>query len=148
LQFGKHPALPELGSNAFGVIARAAQMLRINLIHYANMIVFQAEGKLAGIAVEELRSAWIQARPQGDMAEFVDLTEVTRVDANGLHLLNVMYLAGVRFVATSPYTVALLEDLEGAVVDSLPEDREVNRVALRPEGFVAPRVLFRSTSGF
>ena len=105
-------------------------MLRIDLIHYANMIVFHIEGKLAGEGVEELRSAWVGARPTGNAAEFVDLNNVTSVNAAGLHLLNVMYLAGVRFVANSPYTIALLEDLEGAIVESLPEDREVRRISM------------------
>ena len=72
-------------------------MLRIDLIHYAKAIVFHLEGQLMGEWVEELRIAWVDAKPRGDrVAEFVDLNLVTRVDSNGLHLLHVMYLAGVQ----------------------------------------------------
>lgn len=123
-------------------------MFRIDLIHYTNMIVFRLQGKLAGDAVEELRSAWVEARPTGNAEEFVDLEEVTSVDAAGLHLLNVMYLAGVRFVASSPYTIALLEELDGAIVESLPEDREIRRISMPPLAAVAAAAGFRSGSRF
>ena len=124
-------------------------MFRIDLIHYTNMIVFRLQGKLAGDAVEELRSAWVEARPAGNAEEFVDLEEVTSVDAAGLHLLNVMYLAGVRFVASSPYTIALLEELDGAIVESLPEDREIRRISMLPLAAAAAAAAgFRSGSRF
>jgi len=113
-------------------------MLRIDVIQTERTIVFHLEGQLMGDSVEELRTAWVQVRPyQVRTDEYVELNGVTRVDATGLHLLNVMYLSGVRFVATAPYTVSLLEDLDGAVLESLPEEaslRQARRFRIRIEG--------------
>ncbi len=100
-------------------------MLRIDLIQTAKSNVYLLEGQLTGAWVEELRSAWVNARPREvRVTEYVDLNEVTRVDAPGLHLLEVMHLAGVRFVAKAPYTVSLLEDLESTILPSLPDEKD------------------------
>lgn len=113
-------------------------MLRIDLIETGRATIFHLEGQLVGEWVEELRLAWVQARPSDPRsAEFVDLNLVTRVDAVGLHLLQVMQLAGVSFIATAPYTVSLLEDLDGVVLHELPKDllaREGRHIRYRIEG--------------
>lgn len=98
-------------------------MLRIDVIQTEKSTSYHLEGQLIGEWVEALRVAWVEAQPrEHHVDEYVDLNLVTRVDPSGLHLLHVMYLAGVRFVATAPYTVSLLEELDGAVLEKLPEE--------------------------
>ncbi|MCU0227401.1 MAG: hypothetical protein MUF01_07155 [Bryobacterales bacterium] len=100
-------------------------MLRIDVVHTTKATLFLLEGDLSGSLVEELRKAWVGARPRETrVTEYVDMNHVTRVDALGLHLLQVMHLAGVHFIATAPYTQSLLEDVVGAVLPALPEDDE------------------------
>ncbi|MCW5964425.1 MAG: hypothetical protein KIT83_10340 [Bryobacterales bacterium] len=98
-------------------------MLRIDVIQSEKSTVYHLEGQLIGEWVETFRLAWVEAQPREHRVdEYVDLNLVTRVDPSGLHLLHVMYLAGVRFVASAPYTVSLLEELNGAVLEQLPEE--------------------------
>lgn len=96
-------------------------MLRITLFEQNGLLIYKLEGDLAGEWVDELREHWFQSTAGSSRhREFIELNDVTRIDAAGLHLLSVMHLAGVRFVATAPYTRSLLEEFEGAVYDELP----------------------------
>lgn len=96
-------------------------MLRITLLEQNGLLIYKLEGELAGEWVVELREHWFQSTAGSSRhREFIELNHVTRIDAAGLHLLSVMHLAGVRFVAAAPYTRSLLEEFEGAVYDELP----------------------------
>ncbi len=96
-------------------------MLRITVLPSNSLLVYKLEGDLTGEWVRELREVWFQV-PTGTSRrnEFVELDGVSRIDAEGLHLLSVMHLAGVRFVATAPYTRSLIEEFEGSVYERLP----------------------------
>lgn len=98
-------------------------MLRITLLEKNGLLLYKLEGELAREWVAELRELWFRS-PAGTSRkrEFIDLNDVTRIDAAGLHLLSVMHLAGVRFLATAPYTRGLLEEFEGAVYEELPSE--------------------------
>lgn len=96
-------------------------MLRISLLSVEDFLVYKLEGDLSGDWVNELREEWFQA-PAGPSRkkEFVDMSAVSRIDSQGLHLISVMYLAGVRFIASAPYTRSLLDEYSDAVVEALP----------------------------
>ncbi len=119
-------------------------MLRIDMIHTKKSTVFHLEGHLTGEWVEALRVAWVDARPRDrHVREYADLNNVTRVDSTGLHLLHVMNLAGVRFVATAPYTVSLLEDFEGPVLERVPDEEATDpakrfRIRIEAEALLRP----------
>ncbi|MDZ7639282.1 MAG: hypothetical protein U5J83_13695 [Bryobacterales bacterium] len=86
-------------------------------------MVYKLEGDLAGEWVNEFREAWFRAPSGSRKNEFVDLDSVNRIDREGMQLLSLMGLAGVRFVASAPYTRSLLEEFGEAVYDELPAAR-------------------------
>jgi hypothetical protein len=56
-------------------------------------------GRLAGAWVDELRSCWREARDRAPHAHaFIDLNDVTYIDAPGEELLREMQGAGAQFI--------------------------------------------------
>lgn len=70
-------------------------------------------GRLAGPWVNELRSCWRQARDQAPHARaFLDLNDVTYIDAPGRELLREMQRAGATFVVSGVENRHLVNTLD------------------------------------
>jgi len=70
-------------------------------------------GRLAGVWVDELRSSWREARDRAPHAPaFVDLNDVTYIDAPGEELLREMRSAGATFVVTGVENKHLVNTLD------------------------------------
>lgn len=74
-------------------------MLRVNYSETAGGQRWILCGRLAGAWVDELRSCWREARDRAPRARaFIDLNEVTYIDAPGEDLLREMKNAGAQFI--------------------------------------------------
>ena len=96
-------------------------MLRVTVKDVEELVVYRLEGDLSGQWVDELREVWFNAPTSASRnCEFVDLTGVARIDRAGIHLLSVMNLAGVQFVARAPYTRSLLTEFGASILEEIP----------------------------
>ena len=85
-------------------------MLRITVHEDSATWTMRLAGKLAESWVAETERAWRQAPRAGKHLQ-IDLTEVTWVDPAGRRLLDRMYRAGARFLATGVATSALVDEI-------------------------------------
>lgn len=73
-------------------------MLRVNYSETSREQRWTLCGRLAGAWVDELRSCWREARDRAPHAHaFIDLNDVTYIDAPGEELLRQMQSAGAQF---------------------------------------------------
>jgi hypothetical protein len=87
--------------------------LRITIQKSKQEVTIKLEGRVAGPWVEELHRTWISLAPSlGSKRVSVDLCEVTFVDSGGRHLLKSIWKNGVRFLADTPMTKHLVEEIE------------------------------------
>ena len=88
-------------------------MLRITIQQSTQEVTLKLEGRIAGPWVDELHRAWISLAPSlGSKHLCVDLCEVTFVDSGGKHLLRTIWKNGVCFLADTPMTKYLVEEIE------------------------------------
>jgi len=88
-------------------------VLRVTVSNNSGIKHFVVEGKLAGACVAELEHCWHSE----DLKEFpakvyVDLTNVTFVDAAAKDLLKRMHESGIKFVAHGLLPKCLVEEIE------------------------------------
>jgi ABC-type transporter Mla MlaB component len=88
-------------------------MLRITVQRQAGSIVLQLEGKLIGPWVMELRRVWTHGKAMPPApALTIDLTEVSRIDSDGTHLLQEIHSAGGRLVGSGLLARTFIEQAE------------------------------------
>ena len=83
-------------------------MLKITTHTNTQSTTLQLEGRLAGPWVGELKQCWlsmVNAKTRSPLS--VDLSAVTYVDAEGKELLNKIYQAGAKLVASGCFTSCL-----------------------------------------
>jgi len=97
-------------------------MLKITTrVTAAGILVFELEGKLAGLWVKELKSLWRStADTQGIAPARVDLSSVTFIDEEGKNLLEEMYQHGASLVATGCLNKCIVE---GIMRSGSPEEK-------------------------
>ena len=97
-------------------------MLKITTRVEAEVVVFELEGKLAGLWVKELKSFWrSNAVTQRVSGARVDLSSVTFIDQEGKNLLQEMYREGATLVATGCLNKCIVEGIMRA---GSPEEKK------------------------
>lgn len=86
-------------------------MLRITLTKNPNATTLRVEGRLTGPWVDELERTWRDAADPNNGRVSVDLTDVTFVDEEGKHLLELMYEQGVKLKASGCATRRMVEEI-------------------------------------
>jgi hypothetical protein len=87
-------------------------MLKITLHDSARELRLKLEGKLSGPWVEELRQCWrTAASTTAGRRSVLDLDEVDFVCPEGESLLTEMHQQGVRLMAATPVTRAMVEEI-------------------------------------
>ena len=94
-------------------------MLRIALHQDGEQCRLELPGKLHGPWVGETETVWRSAACSGEQIE-VDMREVTGVDGAGYKLLAAMYEAGAGFVVQGVATTALIDEITGSSLSTLP----------------------------
>ena len=85
-------------------------MLRITVNETPTEKRWILQGRLVGLWVSELRSAWKKThRPDNNRKCVVDLNDVTFIDKKGERLLRAMSKQGAQFIATGIYTKHVLQ---------------------------------------
>ena len=87
-------------------------MLKITTLTNAESTAFRLEGRLAGPWVEELKRCWlstVSAKTRHPIS--VDLSAVTYVDAEGKELLNMIYQAGAKLIASGCLTSCIVNEI-------------------------------------
>jgi anti-anti-sigma regulatory factor len=88
-------------------------VLRITIQKSKQEVTIKLEGRIAGPWVEELHRTWISLAPSlGSKRLYVDLCEVTFVDAKGKQVLTDMRKGGATFLADTAMTKSLVEEIE------------------------------------
>jgi hypothetical protein len=87
-------------------------LLRIIVQKRSGSIILTLEGKLVGPWVGELERAWHSTGAREDL--WVDLCQVSFVDAPGKDLLAQMWHGGADFVADSPLMKQVVEEVTGS----------------------------------
>jgi ABC-type transporter Mla MlaB component len=87
-------------------------LLRISVQKRYGSIILTLEGKLIGPWVGELERAWRSTGAREDV--WVDLCQVSFVDASGKDLLAQMWHEGAQFVADSPLMKQVVEEVTGS----------------------------------
>ena|SRR5215813_4106987 len=88
-------------------------MLRITRLDALGQVTLKLEGCLIGPWVKETETAWrsaqsvLKGRPL-----IMDIKCVDRVDQAGFYLLSLLYVNGVRFVASGALMIELVESIE------------------------------------
>ena len=86
-------------------------MLRITLHTKPGSLTFKLEGRLGGEWVRVLEECWRSAVAGGrDIVFYVDLTELTSIDAAGRACLAALHREGARFIAADCMTKAIVAD--------------------------------------
>jgi hypothetical protein len=87
-------------------------MLKITIQNGATSVNIKVEGKLAGPWVDELERCW-RAIKDGVESKvmWVDLCEITFVDAGGRRLLTGMYEEGVQFKTFGCMAKGIVEEI-------------------------------------
>jgi ABC-type transporter Mla MlaB component len=99
-------------------------MLRITTrVTVAGVLVFELEGKLAGLWVKELKALWRSTAvvTQGISPARVDLSSVTFIDEEGKTLLREMYREGAELVTTGCLNKCIVESI---MRSGSPEERK------------------------
>ena len=86
-------------------------MLKITSEKNLALVRLRLEGKLTGAWTNELEHEWEIIRQLGTVPVVVDLTGVTFVGQDGKALLNRMWRAGARLIATGCCTGHLVEEI-------------------------------------
>jgi ABC-type transporter Mla MlaB component len=90
-------------------------MLRITVQRRTRETTIKLEGRLAGPWVEELNRTWESLAPSLESKKVcVDLCEVIFVDSEGKRLLKTIWKNGAHFVADTPMTKHLVEEIQQA----------------------------------
>ncbi len=95
-------------------------MLRITVHNKRPVLMFQLEGELAGLWVQELEECWervLASQPEPILR--VDLTGVTFIEEAGKACLAALHRQGAEFVAPDCLTKAIVAEIASAAV---PED--------------------------
>ena len=85
-------------------------MLKITIQTGATGTIFELEGKLAGLWVQELQTCWRQAAI-GDQQVRLVLNAVTFIDGSGIKLLADMHQQGVVLAAEGFMMKAVIEEI-------------------------------------
>lgn len=86
-------------------------MLRITLDTKPGTLTFRLEGRLGGEWVRVLEECWRSAAyGDRDNVFYVDLTELTSIDAAGRACLASLHREGARFIAADCMTKAIVAD--------------------------------------
>jgi anti-anti-sigma regulatory factor len=76
-------------------------------------VTIKLEGRLARPWIEELRRTWLSLAPSLESKNlFLDLCDVTFVDAAGMHLLANIRMGGASFRANTPAIKYLIEEID------------------------------------
>jgi anti-anti-sigma regulatory factor len=86
------------------------RLLRITIQKGSGPVTVKLEGKLAGPWVEELKNVW--RSESATEAFWVDLFDVSFVDASGKDLLALMWQGGAVFLADSPLMKQVIEEVK------------------------------------
>lgn len=98
-------------------------MLRIDIVHEAELTSFTLEGKLAGRWVSELQTCWeAEALAQSRGPILMNLAAVTFVDSDGRELLARMRRTGVTLLPTGCLMKAIVENIETEISKAPAED--------------------------
>ena len=87
-------------------------MFRITVHDQPGTVTLKLEGRLGGEWVRVLKDCW-QSAVTGHSKDslYVDLTEVTSVDASGRDCLASLHRQGARFIATDCLTKAIVAEI-------------------------------------
>ncbi len=92
---------------------RADTLLRITVQEKTKEVTIKLEGRIAGPWVDELRRTWLSLAPSLESKHVcLDICEVTFVDAPGKRLLAEIRESGAGFLADTPVTKSLVEEIE------------------------------------
>ena len=92
-------------------------MLRITIHDKPEALTFQLEGRLVGPWVRVLQECWQDANTRHRQRPlYVDLTEVTSIDAAGRACLAALHRQGAEFVAADCLTKAVVDEIATAPV--------------------------------
>lgn len=87
-------------------------MLRITLHQQPESLTFKLEGRLGGEWVRVLEESWQSALTRHHNGKrFVDLTEVTSIDAAGRACLTSLHREGAQFIAVDCLTKAIVAEI-------------------------------------
>lgn len=86
-------------------------MLRITTLYADGRLVLKLEGRFLAPWVKELDACWRGAVSAGARSIWVDLSDVSLVDAAGEEQLTRMYLAGVRLLARGCVMHELVQEI-------------------------------------
>ena len=87
-------------------------MLRITIHDKPGALTFQLEGRLAGPWVRVLQECWQDAGARHrERPLYVDLTEVTAIDAAGRVCLSSLHRQGVEFIASDCLTKSIVDEV-------------------------------------
>ena len=87
-------------------------LLRITVQKRSGSILLKLEGKLVGPWVEELERIWRAGK--ASEAVWVDLYQVSFVDASGKDLLEQMCQGGAHFLADTPLMRQVIQEVTGS----------------------------------
>ena len=92
-------------------------MLRITIHDKPEALTFQLEGRLVGPWVRVLQECWQDANTRHRQRPlYVDLTEVTSIDAAGRACLSTLHREGVKFIASD----CLIKDIVDEITRGPP----------------------------
>lgn len=87
-------------------------MLKITTHTETHSTNLQLEGRLAGPWVGELKRCWLSTVSEKTRRSLsVDLSAVTYVDAEGKELLNMIYQAGAKLIASGCLTSCIVNEI-------------------------------------
>jgi anti-anti-sigma regulatory factor len=87
-------------------------MLKITVHIDDGVVVFELEGKLSGLWVNELERSWRAVTSTKKIySARVDLSSVTFMDQDGRDLLRKMYVAGAKLVTTGCLNKCIVEGI-------------------------------------
>jgi anti-anti-sigma regulatory factor len=86
-------------------------MLRITTLRAGGRVVLKLEGRFSAPWVNELDACWRAVADASTEPAWVDLTDVSIVDAAGQEQLERMHRAGVRFVTRGCFMRELVREL-------------------------------------
>ena len=86
-------------------------VLTILVIEYPNEQRWCLRGQMVGRRADELRSAWREARQDGDARRRIVELKLTLIDRNGEAILAEIMVEGASFIASGAYTSHVLSKI-------------------------------------
>lgn len=86
-------------------------MLTITVNEYPNVQRWCLQGQMVGQRADELRSAWREARQEGDARRRIVELKLTLIDRNGEAILAEIMVEGAAFIASGAYSAHVLSKI-------------------------------------